>query len=795
MKPPILYIIIGLISIFTPVAAQQTLNLSNKTLSNKVVDTAPVREMQSNDDGISVTYTFSNAKLMPDPLFSGATMWAIDGFGVNYIPEEPAILFRSDLIAIPNGAEAVLSLEDCEYIDFESTLSPARQLLFADDSTQYSLDNVQPIAPYSGFFPPEIATTSNPQSYRGTTLQRVNIAPIQYDYENHIVRIYTKLQYKLSYNYSSRQNAKSSADEPQPYISPTDYFISDLTLNAACDTTTISKAASSDYAIADTRGYLIITTPSLIEPAKRLADWKKQLGFKTHIICNNNWTIDRVKSQVRNYYSKNPSLYYLLILGGQNDVPAEPNNAINAANHYEGLTDYFYGCTSDDRESIPNIHGGRIPVSNATEANTVIDKIINYEKTPSTDAAFYNTGLHCAYFEESPDNHSKENFSFVYVSEKIKNHVETQGKRITRQYLAEDYASPMLWNETRTEGGAIPTELQRPAFKWNCTPQSISDSINSGAFYTLYSGHGNELSWASIDYYTSDLQKLTNRTKLPVVFSITCSNGDISYSSPCFAQTMLTHTNGGCVSMIAAMAKSLQGLNDGIAYGIFGAIWPNPALNATIKFPPVGNFNNHYSASKPIYDIGRILSHARLRCRETWGTINDTRTTQFEYYNREIYQCFGDPSMEIITQKPTNFSRVNISRSNNLTVDIYDQTEDPVRITLYDPIGNIVNSFVGKHLTYSSSSPQSINVCITSHNKIPFLDQGVIFLQNETIGGFNKILQAPIIIAGENVTDSKSSGNAIFTSGTTRLRSMETIFENGVTISGSAELHIEFQDN
>lgn len=31
---------------------------------------------------------------------------------------------------------------------------------------------------------------------------------------------------------------------------------------------------------------------------------------------------------------------------------------------------------------------------------TVVDKIIRYERNPVRDTAFYDTGLHCAYFED-----------------------------------------------------------------------------------------------------------------------------------------------------------------------------------------------------------------------------------------------------------------------------------------------------------------------------------------------------------------------------------------------------------
>lgn len=125
--------------------------------------------------------------------------------------------------------------------------------------------------------------------------------------------------------------------------------------------------------------YLIITTPQFSEAVNRLADWKRTLGYNVEIISQTIWDENSVKSAV--IASNNlGTISYLLIFGDYEDVPGKYITrgvyTSDGYKTYQFYTDYYYGCIQQN--TYPDIRRGRISASSQTEANTIVDKIINY---------------------------------------------------------------------------------------------------------------------------------------------------------------------------------------------------------------------------------------------------------------------------------------------------------------------------------------------------------------------------------------------------------------------------------
>lgn len=98
---------------------QQTLSLRDGTKTTGHSQTIPQREVVQQSDGITVCYTFTNAEIQEDPIFSDCILWKIAGFGYNETPKEPSVLFRSDAFSIPNNCVASLEIIEAEYKDYE----------------------------------------------------------------------------------------------------------------------------------------------------------------------------------------------------------------------------------------------------------------------------------------------------------------------------------------------------------------------------------------------------------------------------------------------------------------------------------------------------------------------------------------------------------------------------------------------------------------------------------------------------------------------------------------------------
>jgi hypothetical protein len=170
----------------------------------------------------------------------------------------------------------------------------------------------------------------------------------------------------------------------------------------------------------------------------------------------------------------------------------------------------------------PTIATGRLPVSTADEAKTVIGKIVGYEGQ-STDGPWTRQALMVA------DQNDTENFSQDSLSVQA---LLPSSLQVTDVF-------------TSTVGGAT-------------ARQDIITAINSGQLLVNYMGHGSEEQWSGDDLFdTETVASLTNGSQLPVFLITNCLNGFFQdvYAQPLAVALLLAPNGGG----VAALASS--GLN------------------------------------------------------------------------------------------------------------------------------------------------------------------------------------------------------------------------------------------
>ena len=746
MKKIILFIV-GFLYIM-PTWGQNILNLSTGQMSSSG-NTEPTCIVTQYSDSIVVTYDFSFAKIIEDDLYEGTIWWQIDGFSINDISGEAALPVKLDSYEIPVGYTATITVVDSSYVDYGYELTPARQPLVDSGNEFYTKDNVIAISAYSGFAPNSVIDASETQIYRKTHIQKIRVFPIQYDSSNKKVRAYTRIKYKITYT-------------PEPSINV-----------ASEDALGNSISTLSDTSDSNRQDYLIITTNKYLDAASRFAEWKKLLGFNVHLAVNDSWTSSSIKTAVANTYQSYPNLYYLLIIGDHEDVPGE-----NSITKYPCVTDLYYGCLDGNNDYTPDIYRGRISVSTLEEANVVIDKIINYEKTPPINSSFYNTGVNCSYFQDTNcDGYADRRFA--QTSEDIRDYLISQGKTIERIYCTGGNVTPLYWNN----GENVPTELLKPTFAWDGNYTDIINAINSGRFYVFHRDHGGEIAWGDPYFTTNHINQLSNGHLLPIVFSINCLTGKFNYNGTCFAESFLRKQDGGCVAIYAATEKSLTGYNNALAIGMFDAIWNNPGLKVSVSSGyPLGE-----ETPAPTYRLGQILDQGLNRMQEIF-----TANLTYNKYQREIYHCFGDPSMRIYTSQPTEFSNVTVNRViGNVTVNLSGVTAD---ITFYDHrTGEVLCHRGASSASYSTRLPQFVSVCVSDHNKIPYIDNGTIpthiYIQNETITS-DTDYDADLITIGTNVTDTKPIGDVTIQSGEVTMSASEYVIQPNISISSEAKISL-----
>lgn len=749
------------------VQAQQVLDLRTGSLTDGVASTVPTRDVETLPDGYRVTYTFKSALLQADDLFKGTLFWKVDGFGLSPASGDPCTLSRNDMLAVPEGYVATVELIDSAYRDFHYELTPARQPLIDSGDEIYTQENVQAIAPYEGYKPQAVVSQLPTQSYRGHDLCLVGVAPIQYNYAEKTVRAYTSITYKVTFVPEVKGSSVGTEVKPK-YLSSDDSFFSNNVIGGQESEANAKAVTQEGVAHADVKDYLIVSTNKFAEAVNRFAEWKRLMGFNVHVELRDEWTSTSVKTTVKTAYDELPALYYLLIVGDYFDVPA-CKSRLNVFH----ITDFPYSCVDDD--NIADIYCGRLSVSNEDLANIVVDKIIGYEQKPPSKSSFYRSGLHSAFFQDI-NNNGSEDFRFVETSEDIRAYMISLGKDPRRVYAASPEVNPLCWNKYLSSGGSIPDELKKPKFVWEGKAADITNAINEGVFYVLYSGHGFVDKWREPTYKYQDVNNLSNGNLLPVIFSMCCLTG--KFDSDCLAERFLRKINGGCVAMFAATQESYGGLNDVLVGGMFDAIWPNPGLSIRIPLR-----NNSYSVTPtPTYTLGQILSQGMVRLSEAYGS-------QYELTNftKEVYQCFGDPSMKIYTDIPTPFSDVSVKRGAKL-IEVELKPGEKGRITIINPMSGEVHSFVGNSVIIQTQYPDEAIVSVSGHNRIPFFQYpDVKNIQNVNIVG-RLVENHDVIRVGNHVTEAEQLGDVTTFEAYISLKARKVLLDKGTYISKGSTL-------
>jgi len=199
---------------------------------------------------------------------------------------------------------------------------------------------------------------------------------------------------------------------------------------------------------------------------------------------------------------------------------------------------------------MPTIATGRLPVSTADEADTVVGKITAYEEN-STNGPWAGRAMMVA------DQNDIENFT-------------QDAQKVQSQLPGSIHVSDVF---TSTVGA--PTARQQ-----------ILDGINSGQVLVNYLGHGSEEEWSGTNLFdTNSVPSLSNGTKLPVFLIMDCLNGFFQdvYAQP-LGVTLMLAPNGGAVAVLASsglnQASPQTQLDLRVVQSAFST--PRPALGDAI---------------------------------------------------------------------------------------------------------------------------------------------------------------------------------------------------------------------
>ena len=630
---------------------------------------------------------------------------------------KPALPAIYKTVALPGGEIPEINIVNSEIVEYNNmlvypALKPATDRYgdpepeFEIDEEFYNMDITYPASPVEII---EIYTIRN------IKFALLRITPIQYNPKKHklIVNQNLKFEVELGEGKIIRDNVHSTN-----FL----HSISRIGVNyQAVDEEIRQLEKRNEFrSTSNGKNYIIITTDEFKQAADSLAMWKMQMGYSTEVISQQSWTASQVKEAIKTRYDNwTPKPDYFVIIGDNEDVPGE---TLPTPDSKTFASDLYYACMDGGGDYVPDIAHGRISVSYASQANSVIQKIINYERNPVQDTNFYKNGLNCAqYQDESPkDNYADRRFALT--SEEVRNYMQDdQDYNIYRVYSTESNVTPLYYNNgSFSNGESIPEELKKPGFAWDGDDDDIANYINQGVFYVLHRDHGyaGGSGWHRPYFTTTSVRnKLSNQEKTPVVFSINCHTGEFQLSE-CFAEAFLRHSNGGAVGVMAAAYLSYSGYNDALTLGMFDAIWANPGIKTDFTGSN-GKKNPPYTQHDPIYTMGDVLNHGLNRMIETWGV---------NVYTFELFHWFGDPAMKIWTEFPIAItaSAPSTIACGSTSLQISNLTTDEALVTLVvdgELIASKMTSGSNLTLDFSKIAGNQAILTISKSNNKPFVKE------------------------------------------------------------------------
>jgi Peptidase family C25/FlgD Ig-like domain len=495
--------------------------------------------------------------------------------------------------------------------------------------------------------------------------------------------------------------------------------------------------------LADGAGYggafLVIYAPAFANDIVPLVQWKTLKGYNVETVSTSvtGSSTAGIKEFIQTAYDTWDSPpEYVLLVGDVADIPTY--------NFYGNPSDQPYVQLEGD-DWLMDAMIGRLPVENSTEAQSLINKIINYERHPE--------------MANSPWQTRSLMVAGVYASATPGYTVDFCGERLT------DMGFPQ------------PGSVISPPMPSLMGADAVEATLNAGVGFVVYRGWAYGVGgWDPPLYTTNDIPALDTNNMNPIVMSFVCLNGDYTSSSACFGEVFVrqgspSEPGKGAVAFIGNGEHwSHTRYNDAMAISIFERI-----------------------VDENMVDLGTLLNAGKVRFFDYFP--NEVSAEEYEEESVEfyfhIYNLLGDPSMKFWRQLPREIEVSHLASlpagSNLLSVSVVTTAgAEPVvgaRVGVVQD-GEVIgtgftddNGQVSLNLTPVTDNGD-VSVTVSEADVIPY--EGTITTGTASVF---------VTVTSLEIDDSAGNDDQVANPGET-LALVPTVRNNGNTSSGAFDLEI-----
>lgn len=584
----------------------------------------------------------------------------LPGTQTNGEPGLPGVPVYRQLIALPQGAKARVEAKPTGATQFKLKLHPIQPEPLDRAQDQGGKAGATPFEepPFTinkevyaqdASFPRQLCTVTPLGQARDLSVAQLTCAAGQYNPAREELTLFESLSVEVSFEGGEKVFTHKRA--AQAFEADNAYASAVLNKTAVARFADISASKFARLG----EEFLILTHPDFRSAADRLAAWKNSKGIITRVVNVNDGTGTgpdtraQIDAYIENEYANSlipPS--YVLLMGDAEFIP--PFYVSTSGSATTG-TDYPYALLSSQNDTVADFAVGRIPVDTLGQADVVVDKIINYEKTPPWNTAFYRNATVASQFQccLSGSPAGRDQRSFIQTSELARNQMIAQSKTVERIYTRTGGGTPARY----FDGTLLPAALGAGSgFAWNGNTTDIINAFNAGRFLILHRDHGGIDGWVNPSFESTNVTNdLHNGALLPVVFSVNCAsglfdnetaNGDYGTTTGgvYFSERLLRKSNGGAVGILGDTRNSPTWANSALTRGFFDAVWPN-------TLPGYGSETSHRR-------LGDILNYGKAYLATQVGVSGNGDGVSSGDLSSELYlwHVIGDPTLEMWTNNP-----------------------------------------------------------------------------------------------------------------------------------------------
>ncbi len=588
--------------------------------------------------------------------------------GEQYENGKPYLPNIGKFVALPDRGLPEIEVISYEYDTINDILLYPRQNDSTDKNDFYIDDNFYK---KDTDYPLQIATIQNPVIIRNYRLSAFTINPFQYNPAKKSLKIYKNIKLKITYKHDKTDINPLTTHKKRSKIF--ENVLKNMIVNFD-----FTKNRDEEY---QQPGLLVIyyNNSNLAQLVNILIDWKKAKGFNV-ISASTSTTgtsFSQIKSYIQNIYnnSDNPPEYLMLVGDAQSGGYRIPTSSYGG-----GAGDINYTLL-EGNDILGDMFVGRLSVSTQSEMQTVLSKILKYEKTPYMD----NT----EWYKKAAliGDPSSSGQSTIYTNLFIKQIINDTNPNYS---FYEEYS-----------GGFV---------------SAMSSALNNGVLYFNYRGWYGMSNWD-----TGDVYSLHNGYKLPMVLAITCGTGDFdqedSMNEVFLTAGTPTNPKGGIAAIATATIHTHTCFNNIVDAGFYQAVF-----------------------KENITQPGAALTRAKYALYLAYPQNPSNHVTQFSYWNN----LMGDPSLELWTNEPNtmniDFPSTVQTGTNTISIHCYDNNRmnlkdvwvtaksgnDILDTGFTDNEGNIL-------LHIDANNPGTINLTATKHNFLPLLNDINISTQSTNV--------------------------------------------------------------